>query len=37
MKIEIELVIEIEIVHNNTSKLDRLLSVGPLYLAIQDL
>jgi hypothetical protein len=28
--------IEIEIVHNNTSKLDRLLSIGPIYLAIQD-
>jgi hypothetical protein len=29
--------IEIEIIHNNTGKLNRLLSIGPLYLAIQDL
>jgi hypothetical protein len=28
---------EIGIVHNNTGKLDRPLSIGPLYLAIQDL
>jgi hypothetical protein len=33
MKIEIE----IEIINNNTGKLDWLLSIGPLYLAIQDL
>jgi hypothetical protein len=29
--------IEIEIVHNDNIKLDRLLSLGPLDLAIQDL
>jgi hypothetical protein len=29
--------IEIEIIHNNTGKLDRLLSIGPPYLAIHDL
>jgi hypothetical protein len=29
--------VEIEIIHNNTDKLDRLLSIRPLYLAIQDL
>jgi hypothetical protein len=29
--------IEIEIIHNNTGKLDRLLSIGPLYPAIHDL
>jgi hypothetical protein len=29
--------IEIEIVHNNTCKLDRLLSLGPHHFAIQDL
>jgi hypothetical protein len=29
--------IEIEMIHNNTGKLDRLLSILPLYLAIQDL
>jgi hypothetical protein len=29
--------IKIEIIHNNTGKLDRLMSIGPLYLAIQDL
>jgi hypothetical protein len=29
--------IEIEIVQSNTGKLDRLLFIGPLYLAIQDL
>jgi hypothetical protein len=28
--------IEIEIIHNNTGKLDRLLSIGSLYLAIHD-
>jgi hypothetical protein len=33
----IETQIEIEIIHNNTGKLDRLLSIGPLYLAIRDL
>jgi hypothetical protein len=29
--------IEIEIIHNKTIKLDRLLPIGPLNLAIQDL
>jgi hypothetical protein len=29
--------IEIEIIHNNTGELDRVLSLGPLYFAIQDL
>jgi hypothetical protein len=33
----IEIVTEIEIAHNNAIKLDQLLSIGPLYLAIQDL
>jgi hypothetical protein len=34
LEIEIEI---IEIIYNNTGKLDRLLSIGPLYLAIHDL
>jgi uncharacterized membrane protein YjdF len=29
--------IEIEIIYDNTGKLDWLLSIGPLYLAIHDL
>jgi hypothetical protein len=35
--IGIPIEIEIEIIHKNTGKLDRLLSIGPLYLAIHDL
>jgi hypothetical protein len=29
--------IQIEIIYNSTGKLDRLLSIGPLYLAIQEI
>jgi hypothetical protein len=33
----LHVLIEIEIVHNNTGEVDRMMSIGPPYLAIQDL
>jgi hypothetical protein len=37
IEIEIEIEIDIEIVYNMCRQLDRLLSLGPLHFAIQDL
>jgi hypothetical protein len=37
MQYVVHIEIEIEIFHNNTGKMDRLLSIGTLYLAFQDL